>query len=71
MAKIDDPVWAVTGSLGDSQCYIGVLGEGRGHPEGPVERVRSDELAVRLIAPAYTIGVSDGQLNGTPGMRFS
>jgi dihydroxy-acid dehydratase len=33
--------------------------------------VRSDELAVRLIAPAYTIGVSDGQLNGTPSMRFS
>ena len=24
-----------------------------------------------LIAPAYTIGISDGQLNGTPKMRFS
>ena len=22
--KIHQPVWAVTGSLGDSQCYIGV-----------------------------------------------
>jgi len=35
------------------------------------ERVRRDDLAVRLIAPAYRIGVSDGQLNGTPHMRFS
>jgi dihydroxy-acid dehydratase len=26
---------------------------------------------VRLIAPAFTLGVSDGQLNGTPEMRFS
>ena len=26
---------------------------------------------MRLIAPAFTLGVSDGQLNGTPEMRFS
>ena len=31
----------------------------------------TDDLAVRLIAPAFTLGVSDGQLNGTPQMRFS
>jgi dihydroxy-acid dehydratase len=33
--------------------------------------VAGDDLAVRLIPPAYTLGVSDGQLNGTPQMRFS
>ena len=26
---------------------------------------------MRLIAPAFTLGVSDGQLNGTPEMRYS
>ena len=24
VAKIHDPVWAVVGNLGDSQCYLGV-----------------------------------------------
>ena len=24
VAKIHDPVWAVLGTLGDSQCYLGV-----------------------------------------------
>ncbi len=71
VAKIHDPVWGVTGSLGDSQCYIGVLAKVAAIQSALSERVRSDELAVRLIAPAYTIGVSDGQLNGTPFMRFS
>jgi dihydroxy-acid dehydratase len=71
VAKIHDPVWGVTGSLGDSQCYLGVLGKVAAIQTALSERVRSDELAVRLIAPAYTIGVSDGQLNGTPSMRFS
>src|SRR5262249_17975208 len=28
-------------------------------------------LPVRLIPPAFTIGVSDGQLNGTERMRYS
>ena len=71
VAKIHDPVWGVTGSLGDSQCYLGVLPKVAAIQTALSERVRRDELAVRLIAPAYTIGVSDGQLNGTPGMRFS
>src|SRR5438105_8805220 len=35
------------------------------------ERIGRDELGVRLIAPVYTIGVSDGQLNGTERMRYS
>jgi dihydroxy-acid dehydratase len=71
VAKVHDPVWGVTGSLGDSQCYLGVLGKVAAIQRALSERVRGDELAVRVIAPAYTLGVSDGQLNGTPGMRFS
>jgi dihydroxy-acid dehydratase len=71
VAKIHDPVWGVTGSLGDSQCYLGVLAKVDAVQRALSERVRSDELPVRMIAPAYTIGVSDGQLNGTPSMRFS
>jgi len=71
VAKIHDPVWGVTGSLGDSQCYLGVLAKVAAIQTVLSQRVRGDELAVRLIAPAYTIGVSDGQLNGTPSMRFS
>ena len=71
VAKIHDPVWGVTGSLGESQCYLGVLGKVAAIQKALSERVRSEDLAVRLIAPAYTIGVSDGQLNGTPSMRFS
>jgi dihydroxy-acid dehydratase len=71
VSKIHDPVWGVTGSLGDSQCYLGVLGKVAAIQKALSERVRRDDLAVRLIAPAYTIGISDGQLNGTSNMRFS
>jgi dihydroxy-acid dehydratase len=71
VARIHDPVWGVTGSLGDSQCYLGVLGKVAAIQNALSERIQNDNLAVRLIAPAYTIGVSDGQLNGTPSMRFS
>jgi len=35
------------------------------------QRISKDKLPVRLIAPAFTLGVSDGQLNGTPEMRYS
>src|ERR1700721_403300 len=59
VAKIHDPVWAVTGSLGDSQCYLGVQAKVAAIQTALSERVRGDGLAVRLIAPAYTIGVSD------------
>lgn len=69
--KIHDPVWGVTGSLGDSQCYLGVGSKVAAIHAALSERVRHDNLPVRVIAPAYTIGVSDGQLNGTPSMRFS
>ena len=71
VAKIHDPVWGVTGSLGDSQCYLGVQAKVAAIQTVLSQRVRDAGLAVRVIAPAYTVGVSDGQLNGTPSMRFS
>jgi dihydroxy-acid dehydratase len=70
-AKIHQPVWAVTGSLGDSQCYLGVTAKVAALQEALAERIHADDLSVRLIAPAYTLGVSDGQLNGTDRMRYS
>ncbi len=71
VGKIHDPVWAVIGNLGDSQCYLGVQEKVRAVQEAVSRRIADDDLAVRLIAPAFTLGVSDGQLNGTPQMRFS
>ncbi|MGE5286151.1 MAG: dihydroxy-acid dehydratase [Micromonosporaceae bacterium] len=71
MSKIHGPVWGVTGSLGDSQCYLGVLGKVAAVQRALSERIRRGDLPVRLIAPVYTLGISDGQLNGTGGMRFS
>jgi dihydroxy-acid dehydratase len=69
--KIHQPVWAVTGTLGDSQCYLGVTTKVAAVQAALSERIRRDDLPVRLIAPAFTVGVSDGQLNGTDRMRFS
>lgn len=70
-AKIHSDVWAVTGSLGDSQCYIGVTQKVRAIQAALSARIRTNDLPIRLLPPAYTIGVSDGQLNGTEEMRFS
>jgi dihydroxy-acid dehydratase len=69
--KIHDPVWAVIGNLGDSQCYLGVTAKVAAVQAALSRRIATDDLPVRLIAPAFTLGVSDGQLNGTPQMRFS
>ena len=69
--KIHDPVWAVLGNLGDSQCYIGVQAKVAAVQAAMSRRILTDDLQVRLIAPTFTVGVSDGQLNGTPEMRFS
>jgi len=69
--KIYDPVWGVIGNLGDSQCYVGVNAKVDAVQKALSERIAKEDLAVRLIAPAYTVGVSDGQLNGTERMRFS
>jgi dihydroxy-acid dehydratase len=71
VARIHDPVWGVIGTLGESQCYLGVPAKVAAVQAALAERVRTDGLAVRLIAPAFTLGVSDGQLNGTDRMRYS
>jgi len=71
VAKIHDPVWGVMGTLGDSQCYLGVGAKVAAVHAALARRIREDDLRVRLIAPAFTLGVSDGQLNGTPQMRYS
>jgi dihydroxy-acid dehydratase len=71
VGKIHDPVWAVIGNLGDSQCYLGVPEKVQIIQSALSRRIAQDDLAVRLIPPAFTLGVSDGQLNGTPEMRFS
>ena len=70
-AKIYGPVWGVLGNLGDSQCYLGVASKVQAIHAAMADRITRDNLQVRLIAPAFSIGVSDGQLNGTDRMRFS
>ena len=71
VAKIHGPVWAVLGNLGDSQCYLGVREKVEAVQAALSRRIVREDRTNRLIAPAFTIGVSDGQLNGTPEMRFS
>src|SRR5262249_24790320 len=69
--KIHHPVWGVSGNLGDSQCYLGVTAQGKATEQAWAARITREALATRLTAPAYTLGVSDGQLNGTDRMRYS
>ena len=71
VGKIHDPVWAVVGNLGESQCYLGVPEKVQAVQAALHRRIADEDLSVRLIPPAFTLGVSDGQLNGTPQMRFS
>lgn len=71
IAKVHDQVWGVIGTLGDSQCYLGVQDKVAAVQAALSRRVASGDRAVRLIAPAFTLGVSDGQLNGTDRMRYS
>jgi dihydroxy-acid dehydratase len=70
-AKIHQPVWGVLGNLGDSQCYLGVTQKVEAIHAALSQRVVRDDLPIRLIPPAFTLGVSDGQLNGTDRMRYS
>ena len=71
VTKVHGPVWGVIGTLGDSQCYLGVQSKVAAVHAALAKRIRDDDLRVRLIAPAFTLGVSDGQLNGTDRMRYS
>jgi dihydroxy-acid dehydratase len=68
---IHEPVWGVLGNLGDSQCYLGVREKVDAVHRALSERIQRDGLRIRLIAPGFTLGVSDGQLNGTSQMRYS
>lgn len=71
VSKIYEPTWGVIGTLGESQCYLGVQAKVAAVQAAMAKRIRDDDLAVRLVAPAFTLGVSDGQLNGTERMRYS
>ncbi len=71
VSKIHDPVWGVIGTLGDSQCYLGVQAKVAAVQAALARRIHEQDLPVRLVAPAFTLGVSDGQLNGTDRMRYS
>ncbi len=70
-ANIHHPTWAVVGTLGDSICYAGVPEKVDAIQRALSARILDKDLAVRLIAPAYSGGISDGQRNGTPQMRYS
>ena len=71
---IHEPSVGVVGTKGDSQCYHGRHGEGRGDPR-PASRAASaraqGQLKLRLVQPEYTIATSDGIRNGTREMRYS
>ncbi|GCE29285.1 dihydroxy-acid dehydratase [Dictyobacter alpinus] len=69
--KVHAPVWTVIGNQGDSQCYIGVTDKVAAVQEAMSKRIVQENLDIRLIAPNFAGGVSDGQLNGTSQMRFS
>jgi len=59
--KIHQPVWAVTGNLGDSQCYLGVTGKVEAIQAALATRIRRDDLPVFLAAtnhPPQILAVS-------------
>ena len=69
--KIHCPVWGVIGNLGDSICYAGVPAKVEAVQDELRRRVSVADLPVRVIAPNYASGISDGQRNGTAQMRYS
>ena len=69
--KIHCPAWGVIGNLGDSICYAGVPAKVDAIQAELRRRVVDADLPVRVIAPGYAGGISDGQRNGTPQMRYS
>ncbi|HSW96784.1 MAG TPA: dihydroxy-acid dehydratase [Candidatus Saccharimonadales bacterium] len=69
--KIYDPVWTIIGNQGDSQCYLGIKEKVEAVQDAMGRRILKENLNVRLVAPNFAGGVSDGQLNGTSQMRFS
>src|SRR5580698_2927219 len=69
--KIHDPAWGVIGNLGDSICYAGVPAKVAAIQAELGRRVVDADLPVRVIAPNFAGGISDGQRNGTLEMRYS
>jgi dihydroxy-acid dehydratase len=69
--KIYCPAWGVIGNLGDSICYAGVPAKVDAIQAELRRRVIDTDLPVRVIAPNFVGGISDGQRNGTPEMRYS
>jgi dihydroxy-acid dehydratase len=69
--KIHCPAWGVIGNLGDSICYAGVPAKVEAIQAELRRRVVEADLPVRVIAPNFAGGISDGQRNGTPQMRYS
>jgi dihydroxy-acid dehydratase len=69
--KIHCPAWGVIGNLGDSICYAGVPAKVEAIQAELRRRVAEADLPVRVIAPNYAGGISDGQRNGTAEMRYS
>jgi len=69
--KIHCPAWGVIGNLGDSICYVGVPAKVEAIQAELRRRVVDADLPVRVIAPNFAGGISDGQRNGTPQMRYS
>ncbi len=70
---IHQPSVGVVGNKGDSQCYIGVQRKVEAIHEALLARVGHGEgqMAMRLVQPEFTVGVSDGIRNGTREMRYS
>ncbi|GAA5115054.1 dihydroxy-acid dehydratase domain-containing protein [Pseudonocardia adelaidensis] len=69
--RIHGAPWGVVGTLGDSVCYIGVSDKVDAIQAAMGRRIGERDLPVRLLAPNYSGGISDGQRNGTPQMRYS
>ena len=69
--KVHGAAWGVVGTLGDSVCYVGVTDKVTAIHDALARRIGDRDLPVRLLAPNYSGGISDGQRNGTPQMRYS
>ncbi|WP_043843395.1 dihydroxy-acid dehydratase [Amycolatopsis taiwanensis] len=69
--RIHGAPWCVVGTLGDSICYVGVNDKVDAIQAAMGRRIAERDLPVRLLAPNYSGGISDGQRNGTPQMRYS
>jgi dihydroxy-acid dehydratase len=69
--RIHGAPWGVVGTLGDSICYVGVNAKVEAVHAAMGRRITARDLPVRLLAPNYSGGISDGQRNGTPQMRYS